>query len=90
MVLGVAVLGTGRIVETGYVPAFRNIEGANLVAILSRDQGRADSFAKEHKIAKAYSDLDALLDDPNVNACSASATPARVRGLERRRKTIRP
>ena len=42
MTMGVAVLGTGRIVETGYVPAFNSIDNANLVAVLSRDIARAE------------------------------------------------
>lgn len=68
MTLGIAVLGTGRIVETGYVPAFKSVENANLVAVLSREQSRAESFAKQFGIANAYSDLQALLNDPKVDA----------------------
>lgn len=74
MTLGVAVLGTGRIVETGYVPAFNAVDDAKLVAVLSRDTVRAESFAKEHGIANAYSDLQALLSDPQVDAVIV-ATP---------------
>jgi predicted dehydrogenase len=74
MTLGVAVLGTGRIVETGYVPAFKEIGDARLVAVLSREQSRADAFAKRHSIPKGYADLDALLADPAVDAVIV-ATP---------------
>src|SRR5690606_16613638 len=74
MTLGIAVLGTGRIVETGYVPAFAEVGDARLVAILSRDQARSDAFAKKHDIPAAYADLDALLADPAVDAVIV-ATP---------------
>jgi predicted dehydrogenase len=76
MTLGVAVLGTGRIVETGYIPAFKKIDDAELVAVLSREQDRADSFAKAHKIAKGYADLDALLADPKVDAVIVASPDA--------------
>ena len=68
MTLGVAVLGTGKIVETGYVTAFKDIEDARLVAALSRDITRAESFAAKHGIPNGYSDLEALLSDPSVDA----------------------
>ncbi len=68
MTLGVAVLGTGKIVETAYVTAFKDIEDARLVAALSRDITRAESFAAKHGIPNGYSDLEALLCDPNVDA----------------------
>lgn len=74
MTMGVAVLGTGRIVETGYVPAFNSIDNANLVAVLSRDIARAEGFAEENGIANAYSDLQALLSEPTVDAVIV-ATP---------------
>jgi 1,5-anhydro-D-fructose reductase (1,5-anhydro-D-mannitol-forming) len=74
MTLGVAVLGTGRVVETGYIPALREIGEVKLVAILSRAQARAERFAREHNIPNAYSDIDSLLRDPAVDAVIV-ATP---------------
>jgi predicted dehydrogenase len=74
MSVGLAVLGTGRIVETGYVPAVGKVEGARLVAILSRDQARADEAARRFGIDTGYSDLDALLADAKVDGVIV-ATP---------------
>jgi len=81
MTLGIAVLGTGRIVETGYAPALESVENAELVAVLSRDAARAASFAEKHGIANAYSDLDALLKDPQVDAVIV-ATPDATHELQ--------
>ena len=53
MTVGLAVLGTGRIVETGYVPAVEAAKGARLVAILSRDQARGDEAARKYGIDAA-------------------------------------
>ncbi len=74
MTVGLAVLGTGRIVETGYVPAVETAKGARLVAILSRDQARGDEAAHKYGIDAAYSDLDQLLADPQIDAVIV-ATP---------------
>ena len=40
----------------------------NLVAVYSRDQSRADSFAENHGVNTAYSDLNAMLADSRVDA----------------------
>jgi len=74
MTIGIAILGTGRIVETGYIEALAEVEETTAVAVLSRDQARAESFAAANNIANAYSDLDALLADPAVDAVIV-ATP---------------
>lgn len=74
MTIGIAILGTGRIVETGYIPALAKVDEAKTVAVLSRDQARAESFAATHGIPGAYSELDALLADPQIDAVIV-ATP---------------
>lgn len=74
MTIGVAILGTGRIVETGYIEALAEVEEVKAVAVLSRDQARAESFAAANGIPNAYSDLDAVLADPAVDAVIV-ATP---------------
>jgi 1,5-anhydro-D-fructose reductase (1,5-anhydro-D-mannitol-forming) len=74
MTIGIAILGTGRIVETAFLPAIAEVDGAKPVAVLSRTQARADSFAEAHGIANAYSDLGALLRDAQVDAVIV-ATP---------------
>jgi len=74
MTLGLALLGTGRIAANAFVPAVKAAEGADLVAVLSRDQGRGADFARQYGIPKAYDDLATLLQDPNVEAVIV-ATP---------------
>ena len=74
MTVGLAILGTGRIAETGFLPAIAKTDGAEAVAVLSRDQARGEAFAAEQGIAKAYGDLDQLLADPAVDAVIV-ATP---------------
>ena len=40
----------------------------DVVAVASRDAGRADAYAAEHGIATAHGSYDALLADPEVEA----------------------
>ena len=68
MTLGIAVLGTGRIAGNAFVPAVAKVDGAEMVAVLSRDQARGEEFAAKNGIASAYSDLDQLLADKSVDA----------------------
>lgn len=75
MTVGFALIGTGSITER-LAPAILRAEGADLVAVLSRDLERADQLRQRHgaEAAKSYTDLDALLDDPRVDAV-VIATP---------------
>ena len=74
MTLGLALLGTGRIAESAFVPAVKAAAGADLVAVLSRDATRGAEFARQHGIANSYDDFDALLRDPAVEGVIV-ATP---------------
>jgi len=41
-------------------------ECTDVVAVASRDQGRAEAYAREHGIERAHGSYEALLDDENV------------------------
>ena len=68
MTLGWAIVGIGSHAGLKIAPAMKRAEGAELVAVYSRNRGRADAFAETHGAAAAYSELDALLADPRVDA----------------------
>ena len=71
MTINIAVLGTGRIADVALVPALRKVPQARLWSVLSRDAARARSFAERHGAGAAqpaYTDLDALLADPELDA----------------------
>lgn len=61
------VIGPGRI-ATKLVPDFAHLDGAELVAVASRSQQRADAFAGEHGIARAYGSYRAIIDDDGIDA----------------------
>jgi D-xylose 1-dehydrogenase (NADP+, D-xylono-1,5-lactone-forming) len=51
-------------------------ELADVVAVASRDAIRAEVYASQHGIARAYGDYGALLDDPDVDAVYVSVPNA--------------
>ena len=50
------------------IPGAHASPKVELVAVASRDQARADAYAKTWKIERAYSSYDALLADPEIEA----------------------
>ena len=61
------ILGTGNI-NRRFLPGVRQSPEAAIVAIASRDRGRAAAFASEYGIPRAFGSYDELLGDPTVDA----------------------
>ena len=77
--LRIAMIATGGIAETALAPAVNAAAGAELWSVLSRDAGRARDFAERHGAASprpAYTDLDALLADPDLDAVIIASADA--------------
>ena len=68
MALGWAIIGAGMHPHQKLAPAIGLTPDAELIAVLSRDQGRADAFAETHGARAGYSDIDDLLADSRVDA----------------------
>ncbi len=64
--VGVAIIGPGKVAHT-HARAVQAIPQAKLVAVGGRDMARTQAFADEYQ-ARAYTDLQALLDAPGVQA----------------------
>jgi hypothetical protein len=60
------ILGTGQIART-VAQDFRLVPEAVLLAVGSRDQTRAQAFARHHGIAKAYGSYEDLLQDRDID-----------------------
>jgi xylose dehydrogenase (NAD/NADP) len=60
------LLSTARI-NRRLIPAIGAAERAELVAVASRSQERAEAYAAEWGIPRAYGSYQALLDDPDVD-----------------------
>ena len=76
MTLGIALLGTGNIAQHAFIPAVQAVDGARLVAVLSRDKARGAIFAQQYGIPEVYDDLGALLQSPRVDAVIVASPDA--------------
>lgn len=73
MAFGWGIISTGMHPENKIAPAINAASGGDLVAVYSRDQGRADAFAKRHGAKVAYSSLESLLNDDRVDGVFISS-----------------
>ena len=70
------IIGCGEVVEKKSGPAFRLVEGSEVVAVMSRTQSRAKAYAAAHGIRKYYTDAQELIDDRDVNAVYVATPPS--------------
>jgi len=61
------ILGTARI-NGRLIPAFRAARRSTLMAVASRDRARADAYAREWSVPRAFDGYQPLLDDPAIDA----------------------
>jgi predicted dehydrogenase len=64
------ILSTAKIGREQVIPALKNGDLTDVVAIASRDASRAQDAAAEFGIPKAYASYEALLADPEIDAVS--------------------
>ena len=68
-------IGCGEATEKKSGPAFNLVEGSRVVAVMSRNAERAQSYAERHHIPKWYTDAWNLIQDPEVNAIYTATPP---------------
>jgi xylose dehydrogenase (NAD/NADP) len=61
------VLSTARI-NDAVIRGARKSDRVDVLAVASRDQARADAYARRNGYPRAYGTYDALLDDPDIEA----------------------
>jgi predicted dehydrogenase len=69
-------IGCGEVTERKSGPAFSEVEGSSVVAVMSRQEKRARTYAINHGIDKWYTDAQQLIDDPDVNAVYIATPPS--------------
>ena len=69
-------IGCGEVTEKKSGPAFNEVEGSQVVAVMSRSENKARSYAELHHIRKWYTDAQELIDDPDVNAIYIATPPS--------------
>lgn len=69
-------IGCGEATEKKSGPAFNLVKGSEVVAVMGRDKEKTRSYAHRHNIPHWYTDAQALIDDPEVNAIYIATPPS--------------
>lgn len=69
-------IGCGEVTEKKSGPAFGMVPGSRVVAVMSRNAERAQSYAERHGVKRWYSDAWELIQDPDVNAVYIATPPS--------------
>lgn len=69
-------IGCGEVTEKKSGPAFRQVEGSEVVAVMSRTLEKVRSYAERHGVEKYYTDASELINDPRVNAVYIATPPS--------------
>ena len=69
-------IGCGEVTEKKSGPAFNEVAGSRVEAVMSRSENKARSYAERHHIKKWYTDAQQLIDDPDVTAIYIATPPS--------------
>ena len=69
-------IGCGEVTELKSGPAFNEVEGSHIEAVMCRTEQRVRSYAERHGVKKWYTDAQRLIDDPDVNAIYVATPPS--------------
>lgn len=69
-------IGCGEVAERKSGPAFSDVDGSSVVAVMSRQAAHARSYAERHAIPRWYTDAQELIDDPEVDAVYVATPPS--------------
>ena len=69
-------IGCGEVTEKKSGPAFSEVTGSMVEAVMSRNEKNARRYAERHGIDKWYTDAQELIDDPDVNAIYIATPPS--------------
>ncbi len=69
------ILGCGNVTEVKSGPAYQQTPGFTVQAVMRRDAAKAADYAQRHQVPVWYSDADALINDPQVDAVYIATPP---------------
>lgn len=69
------ILGCGNVAENKGGPPLYSVNDSELIAVMRRDQAKAEDFAMRHGAKRAYSDIDSLISDDEINAIYIATPP---------------
>ena len=69
------IIGCGNVTELKSGPAFNKVSNSRLYAVMRRDASLAADYAERHKVPVWYSDANAIINDPEINAIYIATPP---------------
>ncbi len=69
------IIGCGDVTEVKSGPGFQKAQGSQLVAVMRRNADLAEDYARRHGVPRWYTDAQALIDDPQVDAVYVATPP---------------
>ena len=68
-------IGCGSVTEIKSGPAYQQTEGFKVVGVMRRDIEKLNDYAKRHNIEKTFTDADALINTPDIDAIYIATPP---------------
>jgi len=68
-------IGCGSVTEIKSGPAYQQTEGFNVLAVMRRDLEKLKDYADRHNIEKTFTNAEALINDPNIDAVYIATPP---------------
>src|SRR3954468_23998139 len=69
------IIGCGDVTEVKSGPGFQKARGSQLVAVMRRNGALAADYAQRHGVPRRYDDVQALVNDPAVDAVYVATPP---------------
>ncbi len=70
------IIGCGDVTEVKSGPALQKAGGSALVAVMRRDVGRAEDYARRHGVPRVHATAEALVADQDVDAVYVATPPS--------------
>ncbi len=69
------IIGCGSVTEVKSGPAYGQVDGFEIVAVMRRNLDLAKDYAERHQIDRYYNNADTLIKDPEVDAVYIATPP---------------
>ena len=69
------IIGCGNVTEVKSGPAYQQVDGFQLAAVMRRDLDKLKDYAQRHNIAKHYSNAEELINDTDIDAVYIATPP---------------
>jgi 1,5-anhydro-D-fructose reductase (1,5-anhydro-D-mannitol-forming) len=69
------IIGCGDVTEVKSGPGFQKARGSSLAAVMRRDRGKAEDYARRHGVGRVHATAADLVGDPDVDAVYIATPP---------------